>query len=262
MYKDAKRAPAHTKMDSEITLQLMRIYRKKVQKLSINERRFELVEFAAKLKHQAATVFDLDNVPRDIPMDFLEATGKQAYKMGKFVPALTFLQGSFRYETTVKEVKKARARRAKFDASQLERTQITVLSSQANNGNGQASDSGADAATEKRVQEAFKQLVQEFRSNGKKPVNYFRFVVDPDSFSRTVENVFHASFLVSEGKMSLEVSEEDGSPYVRPLKKSHNVVENGETRVKKQVIINVNMPDWERIKEKMNIKKAFLKRSH
>ena len=33
-------------------------------------------------------------------------------------------------------------------------------------------------------------------------MDYFKFVIDPDGFGNTVENMFHISFLVKDGRVS------------------------------------------------------------
>ena len=51
------------------------------------------------------------------------------------------------------------------------------------------------------------------RQNG--PMNFFEFVINPDSFSQSVENIFYLSFLIRDGKAKIFIDEKDGQPYVR-----------------------------------------------
>lgn len=42
-------------------------------------------------------------------------------------------------------------------------------------------------------------------------VNLFRFVVNPNNFAQSVENIFYLSFLIRDGKVALELSD-SGEP--------------------------------------------------
>lgn len=39
-------------------------------------------------------------------------------------------------------------------------------------------------------------LVDRYKSAECSPIDYFEFVIDPASFAKTVENMFHVSFLI------------------------------------------------------------------
>lgn len=54
------------------------------------------------------------------------------------------------------------------------------------------------------VKSCFSQLVEHYKASGRKPVNFFKFVIDPDHYGNTVENIFHVSFLVKENKVTGE----------------------------------------------------------
>lgn len=43
-------------------------------------------------------------------------------------------------------------------------------------------------------------------------INLFRFVVNPDNFAQSVENIFYLSFLIRDGKVALEFV--DGEPMI------------------------------------------------
>jgi hypothetical protein len=64
--------------------------------------------------------------------------------------------------------------------------------------------------TSKMVTVIFKTL-QSFGNGG---VPYLKFIVNPDSFPQTVENMFYFSFLVKEGRAAIQIEEEEASEYV------------------------------------------------
>ncbi|CAB4066311.1 NSMCE4 [Lepeophtheirus salmonis] len=73
--------------------------------------------------------------------------------------------------------------------------------------------------TEVLVESTFRQLVREFRKSERRPINYFIFVLDPTSYSKTIENIFHLSFLVHEGKVAIIMDEDESPfPHIHPVK--------------------------------------------
>lgn len=44
-------------------------------------------------------------------------------------------------------------------------------------------------------------------------LHYFKFLVDPDSFARSVENMFHFAFLIKDGRAGVAMGK-DGQPYI------------------------------------------------
>ncbi len=112
--------------------------------------------------------------------------------------------------------------------------------------------------TEARVQHIMAQLVRAFKQGGKAPVGYFDFVVDPDSFSATVENVFHVTFLVKEDKVKIWVDEQSKLPVIVPVKAR---LAGSQTDVrKKQVVISLNMDQWRRLAKALKITRPMIAR--
>ncbi|CAG5037126.1 unnamed protein product [Parnassius apollo] len=77
------------------------------------------------------------------------------------------------------------------------------------------------------------------------PLSYFRLVLDPDSFARTVENIYYVSFLVRDGMVAIDVDEERGLPFIKPVPSSQREERNaaGEN----QFIVSIDMARWKEL---------------
>ncbi|CDZ96422.1 Uncharacterized conserved protein [Phaffia rhodozyma] len=53
-------------------------------------------------------------------------------------------------------------------------------------------------------------LAEATGENGGEGVNFFEFIINPHSFSQTVENMFHLSFVIGKGKAALDIIPETG----------------------------------------------------
>jgi len=83
-----------------------------------------------------------------------------------------------------------------------------------------------------------------------RPVEFWRMVIDPDSFANSVENLFHLSFLVKEGHA--KISDDDTvQPYEPPL--------DGDFKAKRQQsIVKLDFETWRKLRDEMNISEAFI----
>merc|ERR1712059_82472 len=96
--------------------------------------------------------------------------------------------------------------------------------------------------TEELVRLVFRCLVTKFQESSGRPVSFFRFVLDPRSFSASVENLFHVSFLVKEGKVKIALDPKVGLPVISPIKKREEQQLEGSNQ---QTVIRFSVEDWE-----------------
>lgn len=134
----------------------------------------------------------------DDNIDFV-ALGRCFRKHLRQAPGLCFMNGPIATEYVRKE-KVARQKRSKSkidDSSQAVRP-----------------DDGLDAeAAKTNSADRAKQLVK-FLPKEDDPMGYFQYVVNPESFTETVENIFDTSFLVKEGMCCVEVDPKLGYPVI------------------------------------------------
>ncbi|KAJ8025485.1 Non-structural maintenance of chromosomes element 4-like A [Holothuria leucospilota] len=88
------------------------------------------------------------------------------------------------------------------------------------------------------------------------PVSFFDFVVNPQSFSHTIENIFHMSFLVKDGHVKIEL-DDDGLPVIYRSKPFDPQEHRGEVP-RKQLILSMDMEEWKEIVEVFEITEPLI----
>ena len=118
-----------------------------------------------------------------------------------------------------------------------------------------------DSTTPEQVKKCFKALV---KKSGHEKISLFKFVLDPNSFAKSIENLFYTSFLIKEGRIVME-EDEEGLPCIQveeqlPTDKISKEIENLRRRDTHQnhIIFQLDIPTWKRLVEKFNITDSFL----
>ncbi|XP_012877165.1 PREDICTED: EP300-interacting inhibitor of differentiation 3 [Dipodomys ordii] len=117
-------------------------------------------------------------------------------------------------------------------------------------------------ATEKEVERILGLLQTCFRKYPDTPVSYFEFVVDPHSFSRTVENIFYVSFIIRDGFARIRL-DQDRLPILEPININQMDEENDPGFFgRKQGVISLSLQDWKNIVATFEISEAMIKNSY
>ncbi|GAV51752.1 hypothetical protein ZYGR_0AF02230 [Zygosaccharomyces rouxii] len=122
-------------------------------------------------------------------------------------------------------------------------------------------NSTQQVTTPEQVKRMFKILE---RKNGTDQINLFKFVINPQSFPKSVENLFYVSFLIKEGRVVLE-EDQDGFPSIRIRGSPPTDPKAREIEIRKRreasenhIIFQMDMPTWRKLIEKFNIQSAFV----
>ncbi|KAL8279175.1 hypothetical protein RQP46_008431 [Phenoliferia psychrophenolica] len=124
--------------------------------------------------------------------------GRVLAKESRRVPALDHMYGPLAIQ--VKE-KKAKQARQNYKVDEKHRVQGESL---------QADDIHKDPLETTKMVAELAKILEERAGDAGMP--YLEFIVNPESFAQTVENMFYFSFLVKEGKAAIELDETEDSP--------------------------------------------------
>jgi hypothetical protein len=91
------------------------------------------------------------------------------------------------------------------------------------------------------------------------PVPFYRFIVDPQSFSRTVENLFYVAFLVNDNRVRLAIEPKtDGTENHLVMHQIvDSTIDDEGPRPKNQVIYRMSMSLWQNLVNEYSIDHAL-----
>lgn len=191
---------------------------------------------------------DLSDCDDNIALSFWKAMEKEATSWMVKAETFHFVFGSFKLEPSAPKPRLEHQKKVrKMEENGNMPTKLRKLDL-----------SSYPEATEKNVERILGLLQTYFRKYPDTPVSYFEFVIDPNSFSRTVENIFYVSFIVRDGFARIRL-DEDRLPILEPM----NVNQMGEgndssCHGRKQGVISLTLQEWKNIVAAFEISEAMI----
>uniref|UniRef100_A0A670K5K1 Non-structural maintenance of chromosomes element 4 n=1 Tax=Podarcis muralis TaxID=64176 RepID=A0A670K5K1_PODMU len=110
-----------------------------------------------------------------------------------------------------------------------------------------------DEATIKEAERILGLLKVFYREGGESPINFFKFVTDPNSFAQTLDNMYHVLYLARHGLARIK-ADEDEIPVLEPLDPGQGSYVLPQT----SGIIPLSIACWEQIVEVFEISQPMI----
>ncbi len=239
-------------LDARFMSQVAELGAEKVQKLPFGVSDFGLDEFMQLVRRTIERFrggsIDEDNITDTVEEDAnaWHVIGLKASVHWKGVVGHDFILGPIKLATP--EQIKTRRTKARTDKAPLK--EVEAISKE--DFEVQAAEASASATPNNVMM--VDRVLQQFEQ-----VPFHQFITDPNSFARSVENMFYCSFLVAEGRASLSFGA-DGDVYISPIDKEETE-QNGDgtdIKPKHQNVFNFSVSQWSAAKRKYNITSAIL----
>ena len=239
-------APQEAVMDAVVMKHLSRLARQQAEQMSTNINQFKYEDYSNKLKASMNVVDRLDQKKWVM-------LGQQVKAMFKRAPPLSYMYGTLDTVPPEPKPKKTRETRNKnaTKPSQLKETQAAVMTQTEKTVN----------QTVQIVAHVLKCLVLKWKDNGKNPLNYFKFVINPACFGSSIENMFHVSFLIKEGKAEISICPDSGEPLLQPVTKQQQTQTQDDSEddvPKNQVVMSFSMLEWSALIRKHDIRHTMI----
>ncbi|MEQ2286751.1 hypothetical protein AMECASPLE_005586, partial [Ameca splendens] len=178
-----------------------------------------------------------------LPRDAWHKLARRAECCFMTAPSFHYMMGSFHAEPPAPKQRVERQRKAPGkEAKRIMPTQLKKM------------DESHQEATEKEVERILGYL-KSYYQDDPSPISYYEFVIDPNSFSRTVENIFHTSFLIRDGLARLYL-DTDKLPCIEPVEEAE--VEAAGSFSRKQCIVSISPKIWRELINVFEIKETII----
>ncbi|RDB25208.1 Non-structural maintenance of chromosome element 4 [Hypsizygus marmoreus] len=244
---DKVKGPQEATLDSHFLLMASSMGAQKARAMKSGSGAFDVDEFVSKLitfmggrktlEEHAANESDAEFEEDGGAVLEWTKIGRKALAKSRRVPAMGFMLGPL----SIEQKKRAVVKRAKLEKNKDEQRKPQELKEE--------DISRTQNETTKNVA-ALEALLSE--DGG--PINIFEFVINPDSFAQSVENIFYLSFLIRDGKVAFE-TDENAVPVIYLCEQPSDQDYAGGLK-KRQKVFEFDMAIWKRAIEVFNITKA------
>ncbi|KAF3907793.1 hypothetical protein ABW21_db0204480 [Orbilia brochopaga] len=101
-------------------------------------------------------------------------------------------------------------------------------------------------------------LVSYIANTGEENINYFKFIINPHSYSQTVENMFYLAFLVRDGRVGI-LEDDDGLLWLCPCEPINETDERPPGGiVRKQIVMPMEKHIWRRLIDAFKITETVI----
>ncbi|KAI8881817.1 hypothetical protein K501DRAFT_252547 [Backusella circina FSU 941] len=221
-------------LDSRVLVLSADLSAQKAKALRLGGESFRLDEFVSKLISFGKNE-DFDREENE-ELNW-KLIGQKAMRIGKRGHSIDFMLGPLMVERKqIKRAKTTRITRNKEDLVEPTKLQQGDIEKQ-------------DNETSNNVNAIYQELTKH------EPINYFKFVTNPESFSQTVENIFYVSFLIRNAVAQIDIT--SGQP-ILTTKASPNTEDSTEIINKKQIIMGIDIGEWKEIIKTYEIKDTII----
>ncbi|KAJ4948576.1 hypothetical protein JOQ06_020109 [Pogonophryne albipinna] len=179
-----------------------------------------------------------------LPPDAWHKVAQRAESCFRAAPSFHYMMGSFHAEPPPPKQRMERQRKA--PGKEVKRIMPTQLKKMGGS---------HQEATEKEVERILGYLKTYYQDDPTSPISYYEFVIDPKSFSRTVENIFHTSFLIRDGLARIYLDNYK-LPSIAPVEEGE--VEAGGSSIRKQCIVSISPKQWKELIEGYDIRVTMI----